>query len=164
MSYIGAIDLENWVPTRLTNSDASLSILAKLYGVSPESIVANNATDWKSAAINKWVVDTGGKTMSSGETAFTENSVILLPAGGPRPLAAGVPRKIGPVPARGTPEYEARKRAAIEEAKQKSIAKRIAAGGRMPGQGMSTQTKLLIGAGGVAAVAVAAVVLSKKKK
>jgi len=87
------------VPTMLQDGDELLvddraRSLADLYadrlpGRSREekarAIVQANGAKWSTASINAWVLRTGGAMQPSGFARFTDRSVILLPAGGPRP-------------------------------------------------------------------------------
>jgi len=100
---LGAFD--NLVPTRLRDgdqlrldSDTSRS-LAHLYpNIGPiasiaKIIVQGNGFAFNSQAIEGdggFVEKTGGKKLSNGRWVFSSNSIIKLPAGGPRP-AVGPP-------------------------------------------------------------------------
>ena len=85
-----------WVPTRLRLNDRlgggpDDHDLSKLFHVTPREIAAQNGTTFTTAAVNEWVVRTGGELMPTGVTRFTDDSVILLPANGPRQMVNVVP-------------------------------------------------------------------------
>lgn len=70
--------MARWVPTKLQLGD-TLANLAADRKVSPQEIVKQNGVAWSTAAINAWVLKTGGTLLKSGAAVFTNNSTILLP-------------------------------------------------------------------------------------
>jgi len=105
------------VPTKLLDGDQldtsdTTHSLAKLYNTTAQEIVKANGVSFSPAAIEGdggWVEKTGGKLLTFADKAtgktvrrwvFSSNSVILLPAGGPRP-PAGV---LGPTPKKNVKE------------------------------------------------------------
>lgn len=79
-----------WVATRLKDGD-ELSVpsrpansLDKLYGLSWDAIVKGNGIAVAKKQIEAWVLATGGRQQPNGVPVFSSNSVIFLPAGGPR--------------------------------------------------------------------------------
>lgn len=107
----------DWVPTRLVRGDM-LSTLAPLYkhligdADAVKAIVAGNGVSFTPEAIEGdkgWVERSGSKTRLTIKSAklgyrwvFDENSVILLPRGGPRQaVTPGTPAPGTPAP--GTP-------------------------------------------------------------
>lgn len=77
---------KTWVARELSVHDLSvdprgnLLSLAKKYGTSPQEIVAANEVQWSTKAINEWVMDAGGKMLSSGFAVFQPKSKLFLPA------------------------------------------------------------------------------------
>jgi len=91
----------------LGGGDASHS-LADLYRTTPREIARLNDVAWNKAAIDKWVMATGGKRLPFVESApydekarlgwavFTSQSKIFLPPGGPRkPVELPASPKLG---------------------------------------------------------------------
>lgn len=75
----------HWKPRQVSPHDlsvdkrGSLASLAKKYGVSAEEIVDKNGINWSSKAINAWVLEIGGKKLSSGAVVMVPGVVVNLP-------------------------------------------------------------------------------------
>lgn len=77
---------KTWVVRELSAHDLSvdprgnLLSLARKYNTSPQEIVAANEVQWSTKAINEWVMDAGGKMMSSGFAVFQPGNKLFLPS------------------------------------------------------------------------------------
>jgi hypothetical protein len=87
-----------WVATQLQDGDqldnapTIAHSLAKIYPATARQIVEGNGVAFTSPAIEGdggWVRRTGGRKLSNGRWVFSSNSVIFLPAGGPRSAVSG---------------------------------------------------------------------------
>lgn len=82
---LGSVVANQWITRTLTSHDlsvdrtGSLASLAKKYGVPWETIVQRNGVKVSTSAINAWVMDKGGKMLSSGWPVFVPGNKILLP-------------------------------------------------------------------------------------
>ena len=114
MGYVLSGVQAGWVPTKLLMGDELDSTpghtvdpshrLALLYNTSAQAIVEGNGILFDTNSINAWVLQTGGVTLSDGQPVFSNNSVILLPPGGPRPSADGSGGVVGPPAPSGVQE------------------------------------------------------------
>ncbi len=99
MGYLLSGVAAGWLPSKLLMGDELDSQpghavdpshrLALLYNTSAQAIVEGNGILFDTPSINAWVLASGGVTLNDGQPVFSNNSVILLPPGGPR-LPVGV--------------------------------------------------------------------------
>lgn len=75
--------------------------LAALYRTTARAIVEANGVRFRTADIDAWVMDTGGKRLSNGQPVFAATSRILLPAGGARSPVTSTGPSTGAVAAGG---------------------------------------------------------------
>lgn len=77
---------KTWVARELSAHDLSvdprgnLMSLARKYDTSPQEIVSANEVQWSTKAINEWVMDAGGKMLSSGFAVFQPGNKLFLPS------------------------------------------------------------------------------------
>jgi hypothetical protein len=92
-----------WVCRALGPDELTLSAIARKYNTTPQAIVAGNEVEWRTEAINDWVIEAGGKLLPSGHTVFEPGNKIIVPVprGALAPvLKPGVPG--APAPAAAT--------------------------------------------------------------
>ena len=68
-----------WVEKELTDDELTLKKQRIKYNTTAREIVAKNGIEWSTRAINKWVLEVGGKMLSSGYAVFQPGNKILLP-------------------------------------------------------------------------------------
>lgn len=68
-----------WVEKELTEDELTLKKQRIKYNTTAREIAAKNGIAWSTKAINKWVLEVGGKMLSSGYAVFQPGNKILLP-------------------------------------------------------------------------------------
>jgi hypothetical protein len=68
-----------WVCRALGPDELTLSAIAKKYGTTPQALVRGNDVEWRTEAINDWVIEAGGRLLPSGHTVFEPGNKILVP-------------------------------------------------------------------------------------
>lgn len=68
-----------WLAKPLDDDELTLEAMARKYGVTAKTIAEANDVEWSKEAINDWVMEAGGRMLSSGWAVFQPGNMILLP-------------------------------------------------------------------------------------